>query len=207
MRVRVYVDGFNLYYRALRRTPHKWLDPVALARAMLAADDHIDCVRYFTARISSRAGDVLAPARQQTYLSALQTIPEIRIHYGRFIAKTKTRPLVENEKVYVHVFDTEEKGSDVNLATYLLHDGWQDRYDAALVMSQDTDLCEPIRLVRDDLRKPIGVVWLDGTQPGRRMRDVASFIRQVTPSRLAAAQLPNPLMGRNGHLIHKPERW
>jgi hypothetical protein len=207
MRVRVYVDGFNLYYRALRKTEFKWLDPLALARILLDPDDTIDCIRYFTARISSRSGDPGAPARQQAYLSALQTIPQINIHYGRFIAKTKVRPLVEDISTYVEVHDTEEKGSDVNLATYLVHDGWSDLYDAALVMSQDTDLCEPIRLVRDDLQRRVGIAWLDGREPGRRLRSVASFIRHVTPARLAAAQLPDPIMGNRGHLIRRPEGW
>jgi hypothetical protein len=28
----VYIDGFNLYYRALRGTPHKWLDIAKIGR-------------------------------------------------------------------------------------------------------------------------------------------------------------------------------
>ncbi|HTX48235.1 MAG TPA: hypothetical protein VME40_02480 [Caulobacteraceae bacterium] len=90
---------------------------------------------------------------------------------------------------------------------HLKHDGWRDYYDAALVISQDSDLLEPIRLVKRDLRKPVGVVWLDGQEPGKNFRNAASFIRQATPSRLAAAQFPNPLMGRDGHLINKPDTW
>ena len=54
MRVRVYVDGFNLYYRALRKTPHKWLNPLTLAQGLLDPNDSIDRLRYFTARISPR---------------------------------------------------------------------------------------------------------------------------------------------------------
>jgi hypothetical protein len=123
MRVCVYVDGFNLYYRALRRTPHKWLDPIALARALLETDDTIECLRYFTARVSARASDAEAPRRQEIYLKALRSLPAVRIHYGRFLPKTKMRPLVSDPQTYVEVHDTEEKGSDVNLASYLLHDG------------------------------------------------------------------------------------
>jgi hypothetical protein len=37
----VYVDGFNLYYRALRGTAHKWLDLIALSQAVLPAANHI----------------------------------------------------------------------------------------------------------------------------------------------------------------------
>ena len=207
MRIAIYVDGFNLYYRALRGTGHKWLNPKTLAEQLLEPDDKVGLVRYFTAHVSSRAGDPDAPRRQHLYLKALRTIPEIKIHYGRFLAKTKTRPLVGDTGRYVEVWDTEEKGSDVNLASFLLHDGWSDRYDASLVVSQDSDLLEPIRMVKNDLRKPVGVVWLDGTEPSRRFKNAASFIRHATPSRLAASQFSNPLMGVDGHRIVKPEEW
>ena len=207
MRVSVYVDSFNLYYRALRKTPYRWLNPLALARDLVEADDEIGAVRFFTARVSPRAGDPEAPRRQAIYFKALRTIPQIQFHYGRFLPKTKWRPLVAEPTQHVEVHDTEEKGSDVNLASYLLHDGWRDHYDAALVVSQDSDLLEPIRLVKDDLQKPVGVVWLDRHEPGWRFRNAASFIRHATPARLAAAQFPDPLMGLDGHLIHKPETW
>ncbi|MCY3822461.1 MAG: hypothetical protein OXG62_01155 [Nitrospinae bacterium] len=35
MRTYIYVDGFNLYYRALKRTPFKWLDLSGLFRDVL----------------------------------------------------------------------------------------------------------------------------------------------------------------------------
>ena len=41
----------------------------------------------------------------------------------------------------------EEKGSDVNLATYLVADGFRDLYDTAVVVSNDSDLAEPLKLV------------------------------------------------------------
>lgn len=206
MRVYVYVDGFNLYYRALRDTAHKWLNPIRLAESVLDDGDEIACLRYFTARVSARSGDPEAPRRQEQYLKALRSLPTVRIHYGRFLPKTKTRPLVSNPDKYVEVFDTEEKGSDVNLASYLLHDGWRDRYDAALVISQDSDLCEPMRMVRDDLNKTVGVLWLDG-EASRRFRNVSSFIRHVSSARLAAAQFPDRVMSRDGRPADKPDSW
>lgn len=52
----VYVDGFNLYFGALKGTPYKWLDLDALARR-LAPNDDIVAVRYFTARVTTRRSD------------------------------------------------------------------------------------------------------------------------------------------------------
>ena len=92
VRTRVYVDGFNLYYGALKGTPCKWLDPVRLAAHLLPRDYAIDRLRYFTARVLGKL-DPQAPARQQNYLKALATLPQVDIHYGRFLAKTAWRPL------------------------------------------------------------------------------------------------------------------
>ena len=80
-------------------------------------------------------------------------------------------------------------------------------YEAALVVSQDTDLCEPMRMVKNDLHKIVGLVWLDGQEPGNRLKRVSSFVRHVTPARLAAAQFPTPIMGVHGRMIHKPDTW
>jgi hypothetical protein len=107
----------------------------------------------------------------------------------------------------VEVHDTEEKGSDVNLASYLLNDAWRGKFDVALVVSQDTDLCEPMRMVCHDLKKTIGLVWLDGKQPGNRLLRVSSFVRHITPARLAASQFPIRVMGRHGRPIDRPATW
>jgi uncharacterized LabA/DUF88 family protein len=207
MNVNVYVDGFNLYYRALKNTPHKWLNLAALAQGLLNPGDTVQLVRLFTARVSPRAGDPDAPRRQQIYFDALQTLPNIVFHYGRFLPKTKRRPLVSNPHKFVEIHDTEEKGSDVNLAVHLLNDGWRNNYDAALVLSQDTDLIEPIRMVSKDLKKTVGLIWLDGGHPNRFMSAAASFTRHARRSHFSAAQFPNPVIKANGTPIIKPATW
>ena len=64
MRTRVYVDGFNLYYGALKGTPFKWLDLVKLAYQLLPVGYSVTKLKYFTARVSG-IPDAGAPARQQ----------------------------------------------------------------------------------------------------------------------------------------------
>jgi hypothetical protein len=92
MRTFVYVDGFNLYYGAVKGTPYKWLNLVDLARQVLPASHTVASVKYFTARVSG-AEDPDSPKRQHAYLSALQTLPEVEIAYGRFLSKTIWRPV------------------------------------------------------------------------------------------------------------------
>ena len=60
----------------------------------------------------------------------------------------------------VWVDKTEEKGSDVNLASHLLHDGFKGLYDAAVIITNDSDLAEPIRMVREVLNLRIGILIL-----------------------------------------------
>ena len=48
----------------------------------------------------------------------------------------------------VEVIRTKEKGSDVNLAVHLLNDGWLDTYDCGIVVGNDSDIAEAMRLVR-----------------------------------------------------------
>ena len=203
----VYVDGFNLYYRGLRGTKHKWLDVKRLAEELLGPTDHVAAIRYFTADVSPRSGDTDAPLRQQSYLRALRTVPEVTIHKGRFLPKTKMRPLVSNPARYVEIHDTEEKGSDVNLASHLLNDAFNQRFEVALVISQDSDLCEPMRMVSKELGRVLGIGWLEANEPGKRYKQVSSFIRHATPAMMSRCQFPDPVIGRGGALIAKPAAW
>ena len=57
-----------------------------------------------------------------------------------------------------YIWKTEEKCSDVNIATYLLLDAFQKSYEVAAVLSNDSDLVEPIRLTALILGKPVGLL-------------------------------------------------
>jgi len=89
----VYIDGFNLYYRALKGTRHKWLDICAMSRAALPANFIVSKIKYYTAHVSGRT-DPGAPVRQHAYLRALETLPNVEIFYGRFLVQKKWSGLV-----------------------------------------------------------------------------------------------------------------
>jgi hypothetical protein len=120
LRTNVYVDGFNLYYGCLKGTPYKWLDLDAMCRRLLPKHE-LSRIRYFTAIISARPLDPSGPVRQQAYLRALATMPHVSIHLGHFLTSHVRMPLAvppARGPRTVEVIKTEEKGSDVNLATY-----------------------------------------------------------------------------------------
>lgn len=95
----VYVDGFNRYNRAFRYRPDrsrsalKWVDLVALSQHILSDNDVVQ-VRYFTARTLPTPRDLDAPNRQDAYLRARATLPDLSIHLGQFKAREKPGPVV-----------------------------------------------------------------------------------------------------------------
>ena len=50
VRTIVYIDGFNLYYGALKGSPWKWLDLEKLCHLLLPRDEII-LIRYFTSKV------------------------------------------------------------------------------------------------------------------------------------------------------------
>ena len=218
MRTIIYVDGFNLYYRLLEKRPAlRWLNIKALAEKLLRPANIVTGVRYYTAHISGR-GDPTAPARQQLYLDALRTLPEVSIHLGAFLVSEKFsglakppefRPRIALPQPWpdvVKVVKVEEKGSDVNLASHLLLDAFQGNYDVAAVISNDSDLVEPIRIVAQILHKPVGLLSpVSNPNPG--LSQAASFIRRISVSDLAVCQFPDPVVRADGTAIIKPATW
>jgi hypothetical protein len=57
----------------------------------------------------------------------------------------------------VEVYRSEEKGTDVNLAAHLIHDAHLGRFEAALVVSNDSDLKESVRIVKHEIGKIVGI--------------------------------------------------
>ena len=144
------------------------------------------------------------------YLRALATLPSVAVHFGFFQRSQKKMQLVQplaDGTTMVKVHKLEEKGSDVNLATYLLLDAFQNEYDGAAVITNDSDLAEPIRITRDVLGKRIEV--LDPCGDGRtsaELAKVATFYKPIRLGAIAASLFPAELTDRKG-TFHKPATW
>lgn len=211
VRANVYVDGFNLYFGLKRYERqgklYKWLDPGALCRHELP-NDTVHRIRYFTALVQPRPGNPQQGVRQQTYLRALETLPNLSIDYGIFLTSVVTM-MRHNPPpggpAMVQVVKTEEKGSDVNIATRLLCDAFAGDFDLAVIISNDSDLVMPIEVVRRELKKPVGVL-----NPNERfsnaLKRAATFYRPISERGLASCQFPPTLNDARG-TITKPVTW
>ncbi len=212
----VYIDGFNLYNGAVRNTPYKWLDIGALCHTLLPGRT-IGKIRYFTAAIIGFPHDPQAPTRQNTYLRALGTIPNLSIHKdGWFTAHAVLQPqfplAIRNPKrppVRVQVQKIEEKRTDVDLATHLLIDGFSNDYDEAVVISNDSDLVLPIEMMKTKYGKTMGVInphsphW----QSGHLKRAASFHFRTINNSVLARCQFAPQLVDAQSRTITKPAAW
>ena len=203
----VYIDAFNLYYGALKGTRFKWLDLDALCRRLLPRDQ-ITGIRYFTAHVSARPGDPQQPQRQLTYLRALETIPHLSVHLGHYLTNTTRMALASptpGQPRTVEVIKTEEKGSDVNIATYLMLDACRGACGTAVVISNDSDLKEPVALAGSQFGLTVGVV--NPHPPARRSRALQpAFFKQLRPGTLATCQFPTVMRDGRG-TFRKPAAW
>ena len=207
MKVNVYVDGFNLYY-GVKRKCCKWLDLSAVCRRMMPSEQ-IQRMRYFTAAVKPTSDDPEKPNRQQVFIRALRTIPNLTIHYGHFRQDDVWMYLAEPpasgpSKVLVRKF--EEKGSDVNLATWLLLDGFNRDYQLAIVVSNDSDLAEPIRVVRQHLGIEVGVWNPRSARPVSELRTAAAFCECIPKSLLRQSLFPDSMRDDWGEFC-KPQEW
>ena len=160
IRTNVYIDGFNLYYGALRKTPYKWVNVRTLCQLLLPRNPIAE-IKYFTALVNARPGDSGQTVRQQLYFRALRTVPGLSIYLGHFLTHEVMMPLAPvpgRPQQYARVIKTEEKGSDVNLATHLLHDAHRGKFEVAVIVSNDSDLLEPIKIVREGLGLKVGIL-------------------------------------------------
>ena len=116
-------------------------------------------------------------------------------------------PLVKpiGKKKTVKIIKTEEKGSDVNIAVHLLNDAWLNEYDCGVIVSNDSDLAESMRLVKTQhSNKLLGLIMPGKGHPSKELMKHADFIKRVRTGVLRQSQLPNPVPNTN---IYKPHDW
>ena len=203
-RVSVYVDGFNLYYglksKGWRR--YYWLDLRRLSKNLLRPGQRLARVRYFTAKIAPRDDDLDRQVRQDIYLQALTTLPDLHIHYGHFLPKNKTCAQCGA------VWETyEEKMTDVNVAVELLGDAQDDVFDTAIIVSGDSDLTSPARAVRRRYPKKRVIVAFPPNRVSKQLRQTATASFTIGRRIISGSQLPERVAKANGYVLRKPLQW
>lgn len=228
MKTNVYIDGFNFYYACYKNWddpichefrasgPYKWVDFRALSQAIYPTDT-IHRIQYCTAMVKGDQSDLGRAARQEIYLRALRSTGGLNVHLGHFEERGKrgriSTPLPCRQHPpcvtglgLVSIIVREEKGSDVNLATYLLKDAFLGDFEQAIVISNDSDLAPAIHVARVDAKRAVHVLSPSLTV-ARELRRAATSAGLLDKSLIPLYQLPAQLTDRKGKRITKPSTW
>ena len=202
----VYVDGFNLYYGAVRGSPHKWLDLQRYFRR-LRNNDQIAQIYYFTALIAGATRP-----NQETYLRALDTLPVVTVVLGRF----KDRWVQCNVRDCCYSGSRwfpkpEEKRTDVSIGIQMLDDAYRGRCDTMVLVSGDSDLVPAVSRVKTRFPDMSIVVYVPTRNPVRgaavELRSAADKHRDLPLQLLRHCQFPPTVADGAGGVIQKPADW
>ncbi|ROP63883.1 NYN domain-containing protein [Curtobacterium sp. ZW137] len=210
----VYVDGFNLFRRALQgRDDLKWLDLELLCERLLPTFD-VGQIRYFTARVRHVEGnDPRSPQNQEAYLRALGTLPSVSLHFGTFRSDKRwmaVSPLdigEDGSPRQIRVRKIEEKGTDVSLASHMVCDAMEHLVDAYFLLSNDSDFAEALRLVRSRARRRVGLIVPTSGRAARTLMDIhPDEVRVLREGLLHDSQFPDRVLDELG-AFSRPRGW
>jgi hypothetical protein len=230
-----YIDAYNLYYGALEGRPDlKWLDVTGLCKALMP-EMELGSVYYFTARVKERFSGDGAPRRQHAYLRALSEVG-VEIVLGVFrkdpkwqrfaglssldlispmptafggltkIAIDRSFDTAFPDVPKAHVYKMVEKGSDVNLASYLLRDSLNGNIKNSLVITGDSDLATPIKFSAE-AGMTVKVIVPSESQHADVLSHVASSFSRLDVRLLESNQLPRAIVRSQGSPISRPQTW
>ena len=97
--------------------------------------------------------------------------------------------------------------TDVNIASRMLVDAFQDRFDTAFLISGDTDLIPPIREIKSNFAQKRVIV---GFPPGRHnvsLQKIASASFVIGRKKLLDSQLPDEIIKPDGFKLSRPIQW
>lgn len=230
-----YVDGFNLYKGALEDRPDlKWLDLLGLCRDLMP-NRILNKVYYFAAPLKNRFPGDSANERQATYLRVLEHSGVVIVlghfrrdaSWQRLTSKSRTQTLQPvlpsmigvsqlalNRSWYAaapdvpkaNIWTHKEKGSDVNLASYLLRDIYKKSCDSALVISGDSDLATAIRFSTEE-GAYIKVVFPNRNRVPDALKRAAGSFETLRTQELRNNQFSETYFTKSGRQIRRPATW
>ena len=207
----VYIDGFNFYRRIVDKTPYKWLDLELMCRQLLKGYE-ISKIKYFTAQVHPTPHNPQQDIRQSTYFRALKTNPKIEIHLGQFVSTQRILPVHpwtydnEGRPKLTKVKYSQEKGSDVNLASHLVFDVLSGFADTYVVVSNDSDQVGPLQLLKKQTKANLGLI-LPATKTAKELLNLnLPSVRKIRKGVLANSLYPDSMQDTNGK-FSKPSTW
>jgi uncharacterized LabA/DUF88 family protein len=195
----VYIDGFNLYFalKAKNWKSFMWLDLVKFSRGLVRSDQELVAVKYFTSRIKNNQDK---QKRQNAYLDALGTLEGLEIFYGDYQDNSLFCRCGRNVK------DSQEKQTDVNIATQMVVDAITNKVDDIILITADSDQCPAIRITRE-AGKNVLIVLPPGRGHYVEVKLAATNHIELTAKKFKNCLLPETLALKSGFTVTKPEKY
>lgn len=200
-RVAAYVDGFNFYHGLKDKHGRKylWLDLQALTSSLVLPGQELVAVHYFSARVRGEP----SARRQADYIDALRAhCTRLTVHEGRFQQKR-----LECRRCGDVRISYEERETDVSIAVALLEDAVLDRYDTAMLVSADSDLCPAVRSVRRVTPAKRVVAAFPPHRVSGELRRAADGSFTVPDSKIRRNLLPEVVVTSAGIVLARPNHW
>ena len=200
IRVIAYIDGFNLFYglKSSKMSQCKWLDLRKLIAALLIEHQVLVAVKYFTSPVKN---DSSKQMRQSTYLSALEH-SGVTVVYGHFKSISATCTACSHRWN-----ETKEKMTDVNIATEMITDAFQNQFDLALLISGDSDLVPPIKAIRRYFTTKKVLAVFPPERHSNELKETANASLNLRRKTIQNAQFPSRIILANGFVLKAPEGW
>jgi uncharacterized LabA/DUF88 family protein len=199
-RVNIYVDGFNFYFGIKSKGWRKyyWLDIVGFFSLFIKPGQELRNVLYFTATPKDRG----KKDRQDLFFSANKVDNKFKLIFGKYIEK-KVRFGGKEYRTY------EEKQTDVNIAVELIRNVIQNKCEVSVIVSADSDLLPPIRLIRELYPTHKIICFFP---PKRYSRDLSNHADAIInleryESRFKRSILPDHVKLANGYVVKRPKKW
>ncbi|MBN8862342.1 MAG: NYN domain-containing protein [Sphingobacteriales bacterium] len=196
-----YIDGFNLYYGMMDAGfgRYRWLNIQGLVQSLLKPAQKLLQVNYFTTMVIN---DLEGRLRQRAFLEALKTQELVKVFFGKFQKQKYNCLHCGNE------FQRKcEKMTDTAIVTELVKDYYENKFDAAMIISGDTDLLPPMRLINEAPDNKRVLVAFPPARVNEEMRLFAKGSMVIGRKKLADNQFPAIFTGVDRQEISKPEGW
>lgn len=180
------IDGFNLYHAiaSLKQPELKWVDLKILSSAFVnTSTEQLIKVFYFSAYADHTSPGVVRA--QKAYIKALEIAGVFPV-LGYFKKKDRKCPNCSHKWA-----SHEEKETDVNIASQLIDLAYQNAFDRALVISNDSDLSPAIRLIRKRFpEKRITTIAPPNYYHSNELIQASSDKARIRPEHLEQALFP-----------------
>ncbi|MVN21772.1 NYN domain-containing protein [Mucilaginibacter arboris] len=199
-RIIAYIDGFNLYF-GMKQSGNDtlWLNPKKLVLSLLKPNQELVHLNYFTSRIRNNPDK---ERRQNTYIEAIETLSDCKIVYGHYQSH------IEECRKCGHTYPySNEKMTDVNIAVSMMEDAFNDKYDAAFLITGDSDLVPPIKSIQSLFPSKRVFVGFPPNRFNVSVKNVSKGNMIIGRKKLKDAQFEDEVQKPNGFILKRPNGW